>query len=188
MSELVPFWDENYTPVEEKELDKILDQEDIDQVKTITKNYKNMKKSLFFMLLTAIICSCNPIPNKPFYEELTLDELAKAIKADEEFAEWYEELMDSRLITRTTDVEKAKYKDVTHRRLFKYSKHMYDFKYWIRFDSISNLKWEEEYASTIKSVDSLVAVKKELKKQFVSVVARLNISKVCNTYDKLSRL
>ena len=30
MNDPVPFWDENYTPVEEKELDKILDQEDID--------------------------------------------------------------------------------------------------------------------------------------------------------------
>ena len=51
MSEPVPFWDENYTPVEEKELDKILDQEDIDQQKTITKNYKNMKKILVALML-----------------------------------------------------------------------------------------------------------------------------------------
>ena len=132
-----------------------------------------MKKTLFFILLSAIICSCNPIPNKPFYEPLTLEELAKAIKADEYFGEWYEELADDSDVQRMTDVEKAKYKDVTYRRLYKYFQYQDDFQYWIKQDSISQIKWFEEYASTIKSMDSLIAVQKELKEQAFAEVNKI---------------
>lgn len=111
--------------------------------------------------MVVFACSCNRLPNKPFYEPLTLDELSKAIKADSAFADFYEDLRDDRSINEMSDVQKAKYRKVTYARLYKYMNYANDWERRRELDSISSLKWEKEYASEIKSTDSLINVMKQ---------------------------
>lgn len=131
-----------------------------------------MKKILLFMLLTAIICSCNPIPNKPCYETLSLEELTKANKADSNFLVFYEFLQETD-IYELSDIEKAKYHEITYSKLYEYCKFFYNEEYWSNAEDIYSAKWNEEYSASIQATDSLIALYKKEKQIAFSEVNKL---------------
>ncbi len=132
-----------------------------------------MKKILFFVLLSAIICSCNPIPDKPCYEVLTVEELAKVNKADSNFLAFYEYLQEETDIYDMNDIEKAKYQEINYSRLYKYLKFISDVEHWYKAEDIYSAKWHQEFDATIKSTDSLIAVYQKEKQEAFAEVNKL---------------
>lgn len=124
-----------------------------------------MKKTLLFLFASVLFIACNPIPNKSVFEELTTDELASAIKADPEFGEAYEDIRSSVVSTNFSDVQKAKYKDVTYRRLYKYTNHVADSAYWEPRQEKWGKEWDNTFANDLAKVDETVAYWTAYKKQ-----------------------
>ncbi|NLZ95692.1 MAG: hypothetical protein GX921_07715 [Bacteroidales bacterium] len=81
-----------------------------------------------FFTIILIFNSCNKIINKSIIKELTIDELSKEIKSNEKFAEFYSELREA--VDDLSDIEKAKFYDITYRRLFNYTVYENDTAYW----------------------------------------------------------
>ncbi len=99
-----------------------------------------MKKiSLLILGFTLILSSCSNISDKPVSEKLSTDELAKAIKSDTSFTTFYENIRKK--VDELDDIKKAKFNEVTYRRLFKYVKFSQDTIYWKPLYK----KWESEY-------------------------------------------
>jgi len=99
-----------------------------------------MKKlSLLILGFTLILSSCSKISDKPVSEKLSTDELAKAIKSDTSFTTFYENIRKK--VDELDDIKKAKFNEVTYRRLFKYVKFSQDTIYWKPLYE----KWESEY-------------------------------------------
>jgi hypothetical protein len=104
-----------------------------------------MKRIFLFVFAGVMFAACNPIPNKSVFEELKTDELAAAIKADPEFGEEYDGMRAAINLASFSEVQKAQYKDVTYRRLYKYTKHIDDSAYW----QPREIKWGEEWDATL---------------------------------------
>jgi len=99
-----------------------------------------MKKlSLLILGIALIMSSCSNISEKPVSEKLSTDELAKAIKSDTSFTSFYENIRKK--VDELDDIKKAKFNEVTYRRLFKYVKFSQDTIYWKPLFE----KWEREY-------------------------------------------
>lgn len=120
-----------------------------------TKNFIMKKMWLLLLIVPFLISSCNPVPNKPIYEKLTPDELAKAIKSDTSFTPFYEGI---RVVAELmSDVQKATYKDLTYRRLFNYVSFLNDEAYWKPLTEEWESEWEKENSFYIPKVDSVIA-------------------------------
>lgn len=77
-----------------------------------------MKKLTLLILISIFFISCNSIPNKSISEKLTIEELSKAIKSDAMFVDFYEDV--TKKMTTMDDIQKARFNDITYRRLFKF--------------------------------------------------------------------
>ena len=109
-----------------------------------------------FLLASALFTACSSIPNKSVFEELTTDELASAIKADPEFGDAYEGMRALIGMTSFSEVQKAQYKDVTYRRLYKYTKHLDDSAYWQPLREKWSEEWKTCFAQDLAGVDEKV--------------------------------
>ena len=78
---------------------------------------KHLGHSIFAAVLVIIAASCSSIPNKSVFESLDTKELAKAIKSDELFERVYEDY--SKAASCFNEIEKAKYSDITWRKIYK---------------------------------------------------------------------
>lgn len=79
-----------------------------------------MKRLLLISGLLIALISCNQVSNKSVTETLDINELAKAIKFDDSFESFYENLKKNFDVA--DDITKAKFHDVTYRDLFNYYK------------------------------------------------------------------
>ena len=100
-------------------------------------------KKLYPLIIIAVfgLTSCSSISNKSVSEKMSTAELSAAIKSDTAFSAFYENIRKS--VDEMSDIKKAKYNDVTYRRLFKYYKFITDSMYWEPL----NEKWEKEWAT-----------------------------------------
>ena len=142
-----------------------------------------MKKFFYSVLACMLLVACNPIPNKSVFEELTSDELASAIKAEPEFAEEYEAI---RIIVQLADfsaVQKAQYKDVTYRRLCRYTDHVYDTAYWAPREEKWGKEWDNTFAKDLEKVPEMVDYWDAYKaKHSLSRFANVELSRFYATY------
>src|SRR3546814_4878495 len=103
-----------------------------------------MKRQLLLICGLAIILSgCSNISEKPVSEKLSTGELSKAIKSDTLFTSFYESLRKS--VDELDDVKKAKFNDVTYRRLFKFVKFSQDTAHWKPLYEKWEKEWEKDY-------------------------------------------
>ena len=114
-------------------------------------------KSFLVMTIVTLFIGCNRLPNKPIYEELTINELEKAIKADSAFAEFYDDAVKEDIFSQFTPSQKAKYKKVSWKRLFKFYKYSGDYEIWEKKDSIWRIQWGNEFAKDFARADSIIA-------------------------------
>ncbi|MDR2835419.1 MAG: hypothetical protein LBV69_04370 [Bacteroidales bacterium] len=114
-----------------------------------------MKKMfLLFLGFIILLSSCNKVPDKTIFKKLDTDELAKAIKSDTLFVYFYENI--SKKVDNMSDIKKAKYNDITYRRLFKYVKFMEDTTYWKPIYEKWKNEWENEYGIYLSKADSVL--------------------------------
>lgn len=116
-----------------------------------------MIKFFPFIFVYIVLVACNPIPNKSVFEELTTDEVTSIIKKEPDFSEVYKNIRSFVELTSFSEAQKTQYKDVTYRKLYKYTKHVNDEKYWyIREEKWKN-EWNETFSKTLDKVDEKVA-------------------------------
>lgn len=113
-----------------------------------------MKKIFLLIFAAYVLISCNSISTKPIFESLSTDELTKAIKTDTSFTSFYENLRKS--VDEISDIKKAKYHEVTYRRLFKYFKFTGDTVYWKAQSNTAEKEWAAKFAIYLPKADSVL--------------------------------
>lgn len=108
--------------------------------------------SLLIFGLAIIFSSCSNISDKPVSEKLSTDELSKAIKSDTLFTSFYENLRKK--VDEMDDIKKAKFNDVTYRRLFKFVKFSQDTTYWKPLYEKWEKEWEKDFGIYSTKADS----------------------------------
>ena len=135
---------------------------------------------LFFVVAFALI-SCNSISNKPVSEKLSTEELAKAIKSDTLFTSFYEHIRKK--VDDLSDIKKAKYNDVTYRRLFKYVKFLQDTTYWKPLSEKWEQEWESEYGVYLPKADSVLNYwKKYLEENSLDKYVSIELARIDKEY------
>lgn len=146
-----------------------------------------MKKFFMFIAGFAIFCSCNKLPNKPIYEELTIDELESAIKKDSAFGEFYDMAVKEDIFSQFSPSQKAKYKKATWKRVYKYMQYEKDYSMWFIKDSIWTSQWRREYACDIARADSIIAYWKQYRDSCLAVCSNYADIKLKTThYERYS--
>lgn len=142
-----------------------------------------MRTIFIFAVATTLLVSCNPIPNKSVFEELSTEELASAIKSAPEFAETYEGIRNLGALISFSATQKAMYKDVTYRRLYKYTHHLSDSTFWQSKNEKWGQEWDETFANDLAKVDERVAYWTDYKVQnSLSRFAKVELSSLHITY------
>lgn len=112
-----------------------------------------MKKLYLLILLVAFgLTRCSSIPDKPVFEKLSTDELANAIKDDTAFSSFYENA--GKFTEKMSDIKRAKYNEVTYRRLFTYIKFVADTTYWNPLFENWEKEWTNKFAVYLSKADS----------------------------------
>lgn len=111
-----------------------------------------IKKLLLFFGFTIILTSCSSIPEKPVFEKLSTEELAAVIKIDTSFTKFYGTLRKE--VDEMDDIKKAKYNDVTYRRLFDYITFLKDTVYWNPLREKWDNEWQRDYGKYSSKADS----------------------------------
>ena len=107
---------------------------------------------ILICIVVFVINSCNSLPDKPVSEKLNKEELSKAMKSDTAFSNFYEEI--SKKVDNLDDIQKAKYNDVSYRRLFSYYKFLRDTTYWNPLRQKWNRDWNNKYGIYLSKADS----------------------------------
>lgn len=142
-----------------------------------------MKTIIIFAVAATLLVSCNPIPNKSVFEELSTEELASAIKSVPEFAESYERIRGLDTLISFSATQKAMYRDVTYRRLYKYTNHLSDSTFWQPKNEKWGQEWDETFANDLAKVDEKVAYWTNYKEQnSLSRFAKVELSSLHITY------
>lgn len=141
-----------------------------------------MKKiSLLIFGLALVLSSCNNISNKPVSEKLSTEELSKAIKSDTLFTSFYESI--SKSVDEMDDIKKAKFNDVTYRRLFKYTKFLQDTTYWKPLSEKWEKEWESEFGIYSTKADSTLNYwKKYLEENSLDKYVKVELAKIDKEY------
>ena len=105
-------------------------------------------------LVSVFMFSCNKIPNKSIFNELTADELAEIIKVDPSFIDFYEELKEE--LDDFNEIEKAKFIDITYRNMYDYYGFLSDTVLWATYYEQWDREWESQYAIYEEKVDSVL--------------------------------
>lgn len=137
--------------------------------------------SLLILGFAIILGSCSKIPDKSVSEKLSTDELSKAIKSDTLFTSFYENIRKS--VDELDDIKKAKFNDVTYRRLFKYVKFSRDTIYWKPLYEKWDKEWEKEYGVYSIKVDSTLNYwKKFLEENSLDKYVKVELAKIDKEY------
>lgn len=137
--------------------------------------------SLLIFGLAIILSSCSKISDKPVSEKLSTDELSKAIKSDTLFTSFYENLRKS--VDEMDDIKKAKFNDVTYRRLFKYYKFLQDTTYWKPKTEKWEKEWEKDFGIYTTKADSILNYwKKYLEENSLDKYVKVELAKIDKEY------
>jgi hypothetical protein len=130
-----------------------------------------------FLLFVFAFSSCNKISDKPVSEKLSTKELSKALKSDTLFADFYEIIREE--VDQMSDIKKAKYNDITYRRLFKYVKHLQDTSYWNPMYKKLEKEWKSEYGMYLPKADSVLNYwKKYLEDNTLDKYVKIDLAKI----------
>lgn len=110
--------------------------------------------SIIVTMVVLIITSCSGILSKSIMEPLTTSELSSALKDKAEFGAFYEHV--TKIVNKLSDVEKAKYSDVTYESLLDCVEYMDSF--LKQSEKLSELKkqWKTQWEQMFQR-DTLIA-------------------------------
>lgn len=136
---------------------------------------------LLILGFAIIVGGCSKISDKPVSEKLSTAELAKAIKSDTLFESFYENIRNT--VDELDDIKKAKFNDVTYRRLFKYVKFSQDTIYWKPLLEKWDDEWQKEYGIySIKADSALNYWKKFLEENTLDKFVKIELAKIDKKY------
>ena len=139
------------------------------------------KECLLFFVVAFALSSCNSVSNKPVSEKLSTEELSKAIKSDTLFTSFYEHIRKE--VDDMSDIKKAKFNDVTYRRLFKYVKFLQDTTYWKPLSEKWDKEWESEYGVYLPKADSVLNYwKKYLEENSLDKYVSIELARIDKEY------
>ena len=119
----------------------------------------SIMKHLKYLLLSLFIVACSGkkdvIPDKSIFEPLTVDELSTIIKQDTLFVDFYESIQEE--VDDYTDIEKAKFNDVTYRSLYRACQKIFDRDMAVEFTAPYWDEWHKRFDIDHAKVDSLMA-------------------------------
>jgi len=143
------------------------------------------KLCLLFFVVAFALSSCNKISDKPVSEKLSTNELSKAIKSDTLFTDFYEYIRKE--VDDMSDIKKAKYNDVTYRRLFKYVKFLQDTTYWKPLYEKWEKEWENKYGIYLSKADSVLNYwKKYLEENSLEKYVKIELARIDKEYYSYS--
>ena len=121
-----------------------------------------MRIRLFYFIgLFFVLIGCKNISRKPVFEKLMSNELSEAIKDDTSFSGFYTMLREE--VDQMDDITRAKFNEVTYRRLFKYYKFRMDTSYWNAKSEKWSEVWEREFSKYSTAADSTLNYWKKYK-------------------------
>jgi hypothetical protein len=112
-------------------------------------------KRIIIILLTATLYSCNSHLDKSIFEPLTVEELKKSIDKDSLFEGTYKNILYIKDSVLTSDIEKAKFADLTYNRVHKLIKFSLDTTYFKPIEERIKKEWQEKYGKFHTKVDSI---------------------------------
>lgn len=116
-------------------------------------------KHLKYILLSLLIVACSGkkdvIPDKSIFEPLTVEELSTIIKQDTLFVDFYESIQEE--VEDYTDIEKAKFNDVTYRSLYRACQKLVDPDLSNSFTEPYWAEWHRRFDIDHAKADSLIA-------------------------------
>lgn len=111
-------------------------------------------KNTLWLLISMFMVSCSSIPSKSIMEPLETDELAKLIKKDTMFEKFYSTV--SKTVEKLSDIDKAKYNDITYSSFYDCYKFMNDSNQTKPLTKEFEADWNSKYAQYDNKVDSVI--------------------------------
>lgn len=108
----------------------------------------------FLLMIPIILGSCSSIPSKSIMEPLETDELAKIIKSDTMFETFYSTV--SKVVETLSDIDKAKYSDITYSSFYDCYKFMNDSNQTKPLAKEFEAEWNDKYSKYENKVDSVM--------------------------------
>jgi hypothetical protein len=112
-------------------------------------------KKVFIILLTVTIYGCNSHLDKKIFEPLTVEEIKKSIDKDSTFQDTYETIQFIKDSVLKSDIEKAKFADLTYNRVKKLIKFSNDTTYFKPIREQLKKEWQDKYGVLHTKVDSI---------------------------------
>lgn len=113
-----------------------------------------MRVTVFFLLLAATY-GCSNHLDKKIFEPLTVEEIKKSIEKDSTFKDTYETIQQIKDSVLRTDIEKAKFADLTYNRVYKLIRFAEDTTYFKPIRERLKKEWQEKYGILQEKVDSI---------------------------------
>lgn len=114
-----------------------------------------MARILFITIAVVTLYGCNSHLDKSIFEPLTVEELKKSIDKDSLFEGTYKSIVFIRDSVLKTDIEKAKFADLTYSRIHKLVKFSLDTIYFKPIEERLKKEWQEKYGILHTKVDSI---------------------------------
>jgi hypothetical protein len=125
----------------------------------------NIERLIFALAVCIIMTSCSGSLDKPIFKSLTIEELKDAIKKDSLFEETYKQVQYAKDSILKTDIEKAKWADLTYSRIFRLVKFSNDTVYFKPINEKLKKEWAEKYGKLLTRVDSISNYWKKYKEE-----------------------
>ncbi|MDO6518593.1 hypothetical protein [Zobellia uliginosa] len=123
-----------------------------------------MKKTLL-LIFTVTFFSCNSHLDKSVFEPLTVNELKKTIDKDSLFKGTYEYIVYIRDTVLKSDIDKAKFADLTYKQVYDFEKFSSDTIYFKPINDRVEKEWNEKYGGYEVKVDSISNYWKKYKEE-----------------------
>lgn len=121
----------------------------------LKQNVKKKSSFLFIVIAFVTLSSCNSHLDKSIFEPLTVEELKKSIDKDSLFEITYKSIVFTRDSVLKSDIEKAKFADLSYKRIHKLIKFARDTVYFNPIEVRLKNEWQEKHGVFHTKVDSI---------------------------------
>lgn len=129
-----------------------------------TIDLKPPKMKYIPLLLVAFLAfGCNDSLDRSIFKPLSVEELSTAIKKDSVFEKTYKFIQQIKDTVLKTDLEKAKWSDMTYARIHRFLKYLDDTTYFKPINNKIEEDWKKTYGQVLSKVDSASKYWKKIK-------------------------
>ena len=125
-----------------------------------------MKKLLVLFMISIVLAGCNRGFNRSILEPLSVEELKSNLKKDTTFADFYSEIQKLREYLMGSDINQAKYADITYGRVYRYYNKISDTTFVNQIFHQQRELYDEKFPDYEKEVDSILTYWKEYRDEY----------------------